>query len=259
MALVAPGFTVPTRKTLTDRIERMFHAEMASNKADVASQPAGNVHITHDSWTSADNISYYVVTAHWLDEELHLQERVLTVRPVSGGKADDIQLDIEATVRDFQLTDPVATVDNCGAEINGITQAGLDLVSCQGHNNHRAVIAGMGNTTISKAVSTQRSIVTYFNKSSTAKQLFLDAQEDELRTLPDRTPLDQPKSLIQDVSKSWNTTHAMIHRNLELSSSLRMAVESPFVECNNPDLADKIATGSEKKLLKEVSMPECLI
>jgi hypothetical protein len=122
MQYICPGYTVPSRKTLTTRIEKLFKEQYQSAKDEVIKQPKGNIHITHDAWTSDANVSYYVVTAHWLDENFYLQERVLSVRPVSGHSANDIQADLSATVAEFLISNPVATVDNCSAEINGVTQ-----------------------------------------------------------------------------------------------------------------------------------------
>ena len=122
MQYLCPGYDVPSRKTLPTRIEKLFKEQFQSAKDEVQTQPKGNIHITHDSWTSDANISYYVVTAHWLDANFVLQERILSVRPVSGHSADDIQADLTSTVAEFALHNPVATVDNCSAEINGVTQ-----------------------------------------------------------------------------------------------------------------------------------------
>ena len=170
------GYDVPTRKTLTAHIEKLFAARYKQTEEDIRNQPAGNIHITHDGWTSAANVSYYVVTAHWLDENFFLQERVLSVRPISGHSGDEIQLDIEATIKEFLLVNPVATIDNCSAEVNGVCQAGLDVCSCFGHNNNRAAVAGLEEPAVKAAVATQRSICTYFHKSSTAKEIFMQAQ-----------------------------------------------------------------------------------
>ena len=56
-------------------------------------------------------------------------------------------------VKEFNLSDPVATVDSCAAELAGVSLTGLDFVTCQGHNNHNAVKAGL-NTVTSKRLLT---------------------------------------------------------------------------------------------------------
>ena len=132
-------------------------------------------------------------------------------------------------------------------------QAGIDRVSCSGHNNQRAVVAGLKVQKIQDLLTEQRALVAYLNRSSTAKSIFMDAQEEELAKLPDRRPEDQPLAPMQDCPKTWGSTYDSIIRNLQLEDAYRTTANSEFVERNNPEFGDKIATGANKKLLKEVS------
>lgn len=155
-------------------------------------------------------------------------------------------------VKEFQLTDPVATVDSCAAELAGVNLAGLNYVTCQGHNNHNAVKAGLNTEQIKKIVDIQRQISTYFKKSSRARQILLDTQEAALTNLPDRTPADKPLLPIQDVQKTWSATYAALERLQKLEMSLRQTAMHPFVEKNKPELSKMIAGGEEKLIIKEV-------
>ena len=93
-------------------------------------------------------------------------------------------------VKEFSLTDPVATVDSCFAELAGVSLSGLDFVTCEGHNNHNVVKAGLNTDNQKQIIDIQRQISSYFKKSSRAKQILLDIQETHLSTHPDRTAED---------------------------------------------------------------------
>lgn len=127
-------------------------------------------------------------------------------------------------------------------------------MSCSGHNNQRAVVAGLNVQKIKDLLAQQRALVAYLNRSPAAKTIFMEVQETALAKLSERLPSDQPLQPIQECAKTWGTTYDSIQRNLKLEDAYRATANSSFVERNNPEFGSKIATGTDKILLKEVNL-----
>ncbi len=66
MNYVEPHYTVPSRKTVTARIDALYE-KCACSLKDSLSKPA-RVAITTDSWTSLTAESYMTLTCHYINE-----------------------------------------------------------------------------------------------------------------------------------------------------------------------------------------------
>ena len=70
MAFVEPEYTVPSRKTVTSRLEKLFDDGASDLRTQLAS--AKKVSLTTDSWTALTTESYLTITAHYIHNwEVH--------------------------------------------------------------------------------------------------------------------------------------------------------------------------------------------
>ena len=78
MNIVAPGYKVPTRKTVRSRIQQRYDTEkekLCDELNDVTSTA-----ITTDTWTSNSTESYITVTEHHIDDEWEMKSNFLMTR-----------------------------------------------------------------------------------------------------------------------------------------------------------------------------------
>ena len=66
MQYIEPEYTLPTRKTVTSRLE-INHCKM-KEEMQRAFEGAEYVAITSDGWTSITTESYMTITCHYVDE-----------------------------------------------------------------------------------------------------------------------------------------------------------------------------------------------
>lgn len=71
-----PGYSLPTRKTLSNNILPRIHCEILSS-IKIKLQSATAVCLTTDGWTSKTNASYLAITAHYIDENTELQSHLI--------------------------------------------------------------------------------------------------------------------------------------------------------------------------------------
>ncbi|KAH0689553.1 hypothetical protein KY285_016712 [Solanum tuberosum] len=74
MAKAFPNFEVPSRVTVARHCLRIYQEEKEKLKELIKNQ---RVCLTSDTWTSIQNYTYMVVTAHWIDDQWNLQKRIL--------------------------------------------------------------------------------------------------------------------------------------------------------------------------------------
>lgn len=71
-----PGYCLPTRKTLSTSLLPVTHLEL-KNVIKSQIQKATAVCLTTDCWTSQNNTSYIAITAHFIDEDVVLNSKLL--------------------------------------------------------------------------------------------------------------------------------------------------------------------------------------
>ena len=76
--LLNPGYTLPSRKTLSKSLLPIMYNEIHDKvKQDIKDQ-AKYVSITTDSWTSIKNENYIAVTCHFINNECELKSYLLS-------------------------------------------------------------------------------------------------------------------------------------------------------------------------------------
>ncbi|MGR6722276.1 hypothetical protein, partial [Aeromonas veronii] len=78
------------------------------------------ISITTDGWTSNQNRSYLVVTAHFVDDDWNIRKRIINFVTCPTHKGDEVGLVIEECLKGWEL-DHVFTVTVDNASANDVT------------------------------------------------------------------------------------------------------------------------------------------
>ena len=76
---IEPGYKIPSRTTITTRVEASYVRKKAELKIQLAT---ANVALTTDCWTSLTTESYITVTCHYIEPDWQLMSAVLESMPV---------------------------------------------------------------------------------------------------------------------------------------------------------------------------------
>ncbi|KAH0766902.1 hypothetical protein KY285_002773 [Solanum tuberosum] len=87
MAKALPNFELPSRVTVARHCLKIYQEEKEKLKKLVKNQ---HICITSDTWTSLQNLTYMVVTAHWIDDEWNLQKKILNFFQTPDHKGETI-------------------------------------------------------------------------------------------------------------------------------------------------------------------------
>ncbi|KAH0698379.1 hypothetical protein KY289_015861 [Solanum tuberosum] len=113
MAKALPNFELPSRVTVARHCLKIYQEEKEKLKKLVKNQ---HICITSDTWTSLQNLTYMVVTAHWIDDEWNLQKKILNFFQTPDHKGETIAKGIEACLLDWEIENLfTVTLDNASA------------------------------------------------------------------------------------------------------------------------------------------------
>ena len=74
MGFIEPGYRIPSRKTLTNRLEQQFAEKKAEFKRKLATV---DIALTADCRTALTTESYITVTCHYIEEDWQVKSAVL--------------------------------------------------------------------------------------------------------------------------------------------------------------------------------------
>ena len=177
-----------------------------------------SIALTTDFWTSISNDSYITITAHFIDNEWELQERLLQTRGVSGSHAADHVADLlmECAVEwDIKEKEPIVVTDNARNMVNAANQLGWGQVGCFAHTLNLSVCRAFKVDALSRILARARKLVGHFRRSPGAAAVLREKQELLGLTL---------QKLIQDVPTRWNSAHDMLSRLLDQQAAVCAAV-----------------------------------
>ena len=208
------------------KVKDIVTVRTALCEAAISSQLENNHYaITNDAWTSRRNQSYTAITVHWIEEDFVLRSCALGCQPKEGrSQAVDHVNDIEIAMERFDLkynrliasvTDTDATMISAGRLLQDRArnvarasedQTALDtIVQWHGCIDHiLELTTGIAFKDIPESEGTMarcRSLVTFFNQSSTATKVLLDLQT-TMNTAQGRREL-HAVNVIQDVVTRW--------------------------------------------------------
>ena len=81
MQYLEPTYTVPSRRTITSHIQKLYDAQKAKL---IEKMNDSYISFTSDHWTSLANERYMAVTGHFLNDAWELQSAVLSTCPMPG-------------------------------------------------------------------------------------------------------------------------------------------------------------------------------
>ncbi|KAF1881647.1 hypothetical protein Lal_00039865 [Lupinus albus] len=121
MNRLEPRFIVPSRFTVARDCYQLFLDEKKKLKAWFA-KSCNRVCMTTDCWTSNQNLGYMSLTAHFIDEDWRLQNRILNFCLVENHKGETIGREIERCLREWGIERVFTiTVDNASSNDGAIS------------------------------------------------------------------------------------------------------------------------------------------
>ena len=212
-----PHFPIKSRVTARKYIMDMFLEEKEKLYAYLKTVHC-RFSASMDMWTSCQNKSYMCVTLHWIDDEWHIQKRIIGFFNVEGRHTGQklSQTFTEVMVKWYIEKKLFAlTLDNASANevavkdiIEDLQESNSSLV-CDGIFFHVRcachilnLVARDGLAVISGTVDKIKAIVMAVKASP--------LQWEELMKCATECGLDKTKGLSYDVSTRWNSTYMML-------------------------------------------------
>lgn len=222
--LLNPGYTLPSRKTLSKSLLPTMYNEIYDKVKQDIKDHAKYISITTDSWTSIKNENYIAVTCHFINNECDLKSYLLSCfKNSESHSSENLKNDLLAVIKKWGLENNIAacTTDNAHNIINAVSLCGWRHVGCFAHSLNLAVQTALKS--ISETRDKVRGIVGHFKRSPQAAE--------KLRAMQEQLGLTPPLMLIQDVVTRWNSTYEMFQR----IQDLKVPLSSVLVQCNYND------------------------
>ncbi|XP_046562724.1 zinc finger BED domain-containing protein 4-like [Haliotis rubra] len=225
MNCLEPKYTLPSRATLSRKVIPDLYEKVKEVKAGL--KASHSVALTTDGWTSRATQSYITITAHFIDEEWELKNKVLQTRQMfdshTGVNIADV---LKQAIDDWELKRPHGqqpiTSDSAANVCLAVDIAEMTPhIRCFAHIINLAAQQALHINEVQCLLGRVRRIVTFFHKSSTANyQLEL---KQKLLQLPNHL-------LINKVKTRWNSAYDMIERYLEQQPAVMAALMSPNIK-----------------------------
>ncbi|KAH0691482.1 hypothetical protein KY289_018840 [Solanum tuberosum] len=201
MTLILPNYELPSRITVARQCLQIYQEEKNKLKRLIKDQ---RVCLTSDTWTSIQNLTYMVITAHWINDEWNLQKKILNFFHIPDHKGETIAKGIEACLLDWGIENLFTmTLDNATANSAAITHLkarinywkGIILennflhVRCNAHILNLIVKEGLNEQ--NESISRVRLVVKYVKSSA--------SRTDSFRSYVEKVKLDTRGLLSLDV------------------------------------------------------------
>ncbi|KAH0681794.1 hypothetical protein KY289_019546 [Solanum tuberosum] len=228
MAKAFPNFEVPSRVTVARHCLRIYQEEKEKLKELIKNQ---RVCLTSDTWTSIQNYTYMVVTAHWIDDQWNLQKRILNFFQTPDHKGETIAKGIEDCLLGWGIENLfTVTLDNATAndaaikslkgrieDWKGVMFENQFLhVRCNAHILNLIVKEGLNEQI--EPISHIRSAIKYVRSSSSRFATF--------KSVVEKVKIDTRGLVSLDVETRWNSTYTMLDKALKFEKAFaRMYVD----------------------------------
>ncbi|KAJ8339584.1 hypothetical protein SKAU_G00363700 [Synaphobranchus kaupii] len=202
-----PGYRIPSRGTITSRLEARYTERKGELKAQLASV---NVALTTDCWTALTTESYITITCHYIAEDWQVKSAVLLTEIMSvRHTADNLAHKLNEAVESWGLAGRViACVHDNAANIvaaNNPTRVAWKSVTCFAHTLQLAINDGFG-IYVYRVIVAAGKLVKHFHHSTPATKA-LEAKQQQMRLPTHR--------LIQSCKTRWNSVCEMFDRLVE--------------------------------------------
>jgi len=221
MAKALPNFELPSRVTVARHCLRIYHEEKEKLKNLIKNQ---RVCLTSDTWTSLQNLTYMVVTAHWIDDQWNLQKKILNFFPTPDHKGETIAKGIEACLFGWGIENLfTVTLDNASANDAAIKHLKLRIddwkgailgneflhVRCNAHILNLIVKDGLDEQI--EPITRVRNAVKYVRSSPSRFASF--------KSFVEKAKIDTHGLVSLDVETRWNSTYTMLDTALKFEKA----------------------------------------
>jgi len=239
--MLNPAYSLPSRQTLSKTALPFAYEKCLNDMKLQIKENAVSVCLTTDCWTSINNQSFIAITAHYLDTDFNFKSVLLEcVAFEESHTSHNLKVKIESVITDWELNGKVVLVvsDNAYNIVGAITNLKLKHFGCFAHSLNLIVQDALKISTISDTISTVKSIVGHFKRSSNASHELNKYQQNSGTV---------PKKIIQDIATRWNSTYYMLCRFVELENAIKATLA--ILDTNIPTLSQ-----DQWKLCKELCM-----
>ncbi|XP_078025234.1 E3 SUMO-protein ligase ZBED1-like [Epinephelus lanceolatus] len=208
LGYIEPNYQIPSRPTITHRLETRYEERKKELKAQLASTKF--MALTTDCWTALTTERYVTITCHYIDEDWKVKSAVLLTQSMpSRHTADNLAAKLNDAVETWGLSGKVSACVHDNARnivaANSPGRVNWDSVSCFAHRLQLAVNDGF-NIFVHRVIVAAGRLVRHFNHSTPACKA-LEAKQDQMQ-LPKH-------KLIQSCKTRWNSVCDMFARLLE--------------------------------------------
>ncbi|KAH9758173.1 BED-type domain-containing protein [Citrus sinensis] len=184
------------------------------------------VSLTTDLWTSVQNMSYMVITAHFIDSDWCLNRRIISFSVIEDHRGKTIGKKIVACLQDWGIERLFAiTVDNASTNDVAVNYVTMQLLAWR--NDDAIVLAGqymhvrccahilnlivvLGLNELHASVAVIRNAVKYVRSSTTRLQAFKQCAQQV--KCPNGT-------VVLDCPTRWNSTYLMLMTALKFQAA----------------------------------------
>ncbi|CAN1300178.1 Putative AC transposase [Linum perenne] len=236
MEVCCPMFKVPSRKTVREDCIKLFIQRKDSMKSFFQTKGIGSISITSDCWTSAKNMCFICVTAHFIGSNWKLQKKIISFAQIDSHKGEDIGDSIDKTLDEWVIRKVLCcTLDNASANDSAVrhrkdrlTVRGSNILNgkylhmrCVAHIINLIVTDGLNEIGVS--VRRVREAVKWVTSSP--------ARETSFNVAVNAMGIVCKKKMKLDVPTRWNSTYLMLQSVIPYEKAIVL-----FKDLNKPYL-----------------------
>ena len=193
---ICPEYEVPSKVTITNRMEKMYEAEKEKLKAELKEQEF--VAVTSDGGSSSNSASYQDTNVHFITNNFELKSKILSVKEnKEAHTAINYRKNTDDVLEEFKIQDKVVktVTDNENKMKAAFTKE--ERNGCVSHIMHKSYEAGTKVKVVQQTILKTRKIGRKHNKSYKMKYGLEKAQKKRLL---------RQKPIQQDVENRWGST-----------------------------------------------------